>query len=77
MGMSEPIEKIDQAAAGEMSLPESEEELRLAVALTATLETYRRYVSRGGSSPAGPDPIGLYGHKWQLMARWEQVHGQR
>lgn len=77
MGKFKPIEKVDQAAAGEISLPESEEELRLAVALTATLETYRRYVSRGSSSPAGPDPIGLYGRKWQIVARWEQLHGQR
>lgn len=74
---SEPMEKTDQTAVEEMSRIGDGEELLLAVALTATLEAYQRRVSRGRFSSAEPDGTGSGPRTWQLIARWEGLHGQR
>lgn len=75
---SEPMEKTDQMAVQEMSLAgDGEDALLLAVALTATLEAYQRRVSRGRFSSAEPDGTGSGPRTWQLIARWEGLHGQR
>lgn len=78
MVTSEPIERTDQMAVEDMSLAgDGEDELLLAVALTATLEAYQRRVSRGRFSSAESDGTGSGSRTWQLIARWEGLHGQR
>ncbi len=78
MVTSEPMERTDQMAVQEMSLAgDGEDELLLAVALTATLEAYQRRVTRGRSGSADADRTASWPRTWQLVARWEGLRSQR